>query len=225
MDKILFFGAGCATPLLNHYIYNAFTSVFNIDNVIVDSDLKGAYIALFGNEDGIACILGTGSASALFSKGEIMAKTPSLGFILGDEGGGVSLGKHLLNAVFKNQLSDDLIEKFQKKYNLSLEELIEKVYKQPKPAPFIASFSPFLLENVNEKDIQLLIEKEFENFFKKNIMPYKALGNYKIGFIGSIALNYKEILLKTADKFGFQICKILKDPLPAIEKFYLDSIM
>lgn len=225
VNEIHYYGAGCATPLLNNMVKSSLSYVFNTENITVESDLKGAYIALFGNQDGITCILGTGSASALFSKGEIIDRTPSLGFILGDEGSGVALGKNLLNAVFKKQFSDNVIKKFQERYKLSLSELIEKVYKDPKPAPFIASFSPFLLECIQEKEVQLIVEKEFENFFKKNVQNYQDSRQYNIGFVGSVAFNYKDILLKTAEKFGWQIDKILKDPLPSIEKYYLDHFL
>lgn len=223
VDEIYFYGSGCATPLLNRIISSSLSFVFHSEKILVDTDIKGAAIALFGLNDGIACILGTGSASALYSKGNIISQTPSLGYILGDEGGGVALGKHLLNAIFKKQLSNDIINRFQDRFELSLTELIEKVYKEPKPAAFIASFSPFLLENLEEPEIRLIVEKEFENFFIKNLKSYPHRDDLNIGIVGSVAFNYKDTLVSTADKLGYRIHKILKNPMPALEDYYLDK--
>ncbi|MCH5241641.1 MAG: ATPase [Muribaculaceae bacterium] len=224
LSEIYYYGAGCANQFMSLPVEYALTKVFGAEKISVRSDLMGASIALFGDSDGIACILGTGSASALISKGEIKQQTPSLGYILGDEGSGVALGKSLLNSVFKKQLSCNLIHKFQDRYKLNVSELIEKVYRETKPARYIASFSPFLLENIEEEEIRILVIKEFENYFIKNILPYENFQNFNVGIVGSIAYNYQEILSQSAAKFGIKIEKILKDPMPALESFYLHKI-
>lgn len=223
IDEINYFGAGCATPKLKQTIQTILNEVFNPKEVSVEGDLTGAGKALFGDKDGVACILGTGSASALFSKGEIKLQTPSLGFILGDEGSGVALGKRLLNSIFKRQLSDELIKDFQNQYNLSLNELIEKVYRENKPAPFIASFTHFLRDKMGNEEISLLVEKEFDNFFVKNLLPYGNLSKQKIGFIGSVAYHFRNTLKKSGMKFGIKIDEIIQDPMPGLEKYYMEK--
>lgn len=223
IDKVYFFGSGCATESLKKSLHNILWEEFRAENIIVESDLYGAAISLFGNSEGIACILGTGSNSGFYSKGIIEYKIPSLGFILGDEGGGVALGKSLINAVFKQNLTSNTVNLFQNEYNLSLDEIIEKVYRQPKPAPFIASFSPFLLKNIHIPEIREIVEKEFDSFFLKNIIPYKPDPEYKIGFVGSIAFNFSSILKESAQKFNLKIHKIIHDPIPELENYFISQ--
>lgn len=220
IENIHFFGAGCATENLNNKVLKAFSSKFPEAEISIKSDLEGAGLALFGNLEGIACILGTGSATGFYSDGKIKTKIPSLGFILGDEGGGVSLGKALLNAIFKKRLDTQLSHDFFEDYKLDLDLLLEKVYNEPRPAPFIASFTPFLSKNIKNESIQNLVKEEFRRFFGHNLIPYGNLNERKIGFVGSIAFNFDNILKEVADEYGLEIFKLLDEPLTAIYQYY-----
>lgn len=220
IDKIFFYGAGCASKEINSKLEKILKECFQAKETYVESDLLGAAIALFGDEEGIACILGTGSNSGLYSSGKIISRIPSLGFILGDEGGGVALGKRLLNAVFKKQLPDSIISKFFFEHDINLQELIIKTYRESNAAAFLASFSPFVLNNLDKVEIHELVMEEFDNFFSKNILPYGNIQNRKIGFVGSIALNYEPVLKKSAEHFGITIDRIVKNPLPSLENYY-----
>ena len=217
---IYFFGAGCATDRLKTKISKALNNVFGISNVFVESDLIGASIALFGDTEGITCILGTGSNTGLYSKGKIIKHIPTLGYILGDEGSGVALGKRLLNSVFKRQLPEIIIKKFEQEFNLSVSEILNEVYCKTNPSQFIASFSPFLLNNIDSFEVKELVKTEFENFFTKNILPYGDLSSYKIGIVGSIGYNYQEIIKEIAKQNDLEISLIIQKPITYLEKYY-----
>lgn len=222
IDKIYFFGAGCASDFLKNKVKQALIDNFkvNSDIIKVETDLTGAAIALFGDDKGIVCILGTGSSTALFSNGRLIERIPSLGYILGDEGSGVALGKRLLNAVFKKQISNELITQFQDEFHLSIDRLIENVYSKPKAAKFIASFSPFLLKNIHVPDIEQMVMDEFDLFFKKNILAYKDVKSLKIGMVGSIAYNYQAYIEKSAQKYGLTINSFIQKPMPSLENYF-----
>ena len=220
VSKIRFYGAGCASSSLCNKIKTALETVFKTLDVEVNSDLLGAAIALFDAGEGIAAILGTGSATGFYENGEIKERTPSLGFILGDEGSGSALGKRLLNAVFKKQISQDLSLKFFEEYQLGLDELIRKVYLNNHAAAYMASFSPFLLKNLDNEEIYDLVEYEFNSFFVKNIAPYHLGKEINLGMVGSIAYNFEPVIRKTAEKHGIIITKIMKEPMPSLENFF-----
>ena len=63
---IHFYGSGCAYEGANERMRRALSSFFDTDNININSDLLAAARALCGHEEGIACILGTGSNSCLF---------------------------------------------------------------------------------------------------------------------------------------------------------------
>ena len=218
VTAIKFFGAGCVDN--DTVILRALREIFNCEDVEVKSDMVAAAFALFGNTNGIAAILGTGSNSCFWENEAIRYKIPSLGYVLGDEGSGVALGKALLNAVFKKGLPDEIATEFQKRYHLSVESLIQKTYKDSRPAKFLASFAPFLLENANREEVSELILNEFSLFFQRNIMRYPDYENLNIGFVGSIAFHFQNHLLEVAEKHKIKISKIMQHPLPALEEFY-----
>ena len=221
VEKIFFFGAGCATSQLKDKIREILSEYWNKTQIDVESDLVGAGLALFGDFSGLICILGTGSSTGLFSNGKILRQIPSLGYILGDEGSGVSLGKTLLNSIFKEQLPIDIVNKFKDEYKLTLEELLKAVYISPKPARFIASFTPFLYNNLEIEEIRKIVEFEFEKFFKKNILPYGDVSSCEVGMVGSVAYNFSEIIRESSKRFDINISSIVKAPIPCLEKYYI----
>ena len=222
IDNILFFGAGCATPQMKEKVSTAFSDIFSCNNISIESDLTGAAIALWGNSEGLVAILGTGSATGFYADGKIQKQIPSLGYILGDEGSGFSLGRRLLNSVYKKILPPIIIEKFEEEYHLSLSLLINEIYAKGKPASYIASFSPFLLKNKEEESIQNIILEEFDSFFLHNIIPYGNISR-DIRMIGSVAFNYQDFIKNSANKFGFNIEKVVKEPMPYLEKYFMEK--
>jgi N-acetylglucosamine kinase-like BadF-type ATPase len=95
-EDIFFYGTGNANPANARMIKGVLTKVFPGASVEVRHDLMGAARALCGQEQGIACILGTGSNSGYYNGKNITRNSPGLGYVLGDEGSGAYLGKRVL---------------------------------------------------------------------------------------------------------------------------------
>lgn len=216
--SIHFYGSGCI-PEKTTMVRNALYQSFPIDEIDVYSDLIAAAHALCGHEPGIACILGTGSNSCQWNGKEVVKQISPLGFILGDEGSGGTLGKLLVGDALKNQLSEGLKEKLLEQYNLTPATIIDKVYRQPFPSRFLASLSPFLLEHIEDKTIRRILEKSFTDFFERNVMQYDYRKN-KVNFTGSIAFYFAEILYEIASKKGIEIGKIEKSPMEGLVEYY-----
>lgn len=219
-DMIYYYGAGCATPQICQRIENKFHSLFPEADIYIASDMEGAAKAILGDRPGIACILGTGSNSALYDGSKIMDNIPPLGYILGDEGSGASLGKRLIADYFKRQLSPQLSERLESQYNLSLNTTIEAVYRQPAPSRWLARFAPFMADNITDNRIRAIITDEFRRFFERNVCPYPDASNMTIGFCGSIATYFSEILKETARPLGFKIEIIKESPIERLTHYY-----
>lgn len=210
---IRFWGAGCrdaGTVAMRQ----ALLSLFPTAEVVVESDLTGAARALFGRQSGIACILGTGSNSGVYDGEQITANTPPLGYLLGDEGSGASLGKRFLNLLLKGALPLSLARDFYHQYALTAGQVLHDVYHSPTPNRFLARFAPFLHAHRQEEVIHELILNEFLAFFKKNVCPYGRT-DLKVGFVGSIAYYFSDELRQAALESGFQMGAILRRPLKA----------
>jgi len=218
IDEIYFYGTGCI-PEKIETMKNAIHKSFPIESIQVYSDLIAATHSLCGHNSGIACILGTGSNSCEWDGEKIVNQVSPLGFILGDEGSGASLGKMLVSDALKNQLSPGLKEKFLEQFNLSQSQIIENVYRKPFPSRFLASLSPFLLQHIDDSSIHSIIERGFNDFFIRNIMQYNFKKN-SVNFVGSIAFHYEQILRNIANNHGIEIGKIIQSPMEGLIGYY-----
>ena len=215
---IFFYGSGCIPEKIEN-VKSAIQSSLPVENIKVYSDLMAAAHALCGNKAGIACILGTGSNSCEWNGKEIVKQVSPLGFILGDEGSGASMGKLLIGDVLKNQLPAELKEKFLKQYNLTPTIIIENVYRKPFPSRFLASISPFLLQNMEHDAVKSIVRKSFTDFFQRNVMQYDYK-NHKVHFVGSIAYYYAVTLKEVALENGVIIGKIQQSPMEGLIEYH-----
>lgn len=217
VKKIFFYGAGCTpekAPILQAALQEAFPQASTIE---VASDMLGAARSLCGHQPGIVCILGTGSNSCYYDGKQIIHNTPPLGYILGDEGSGASLGKRLVSDCLKHQLPEEVCKRFLTQYQLSMPEIIERVYRQPMANRFLASCSRFLYENRQEPSIRQLITECFGDFIRRNILSYPKSALF---FTGSVAHYYAEELKEAAASYHLQIAAIAQRPMEGLIAFH-----
>ncbi len=217
VTNVFFYGAGC-TPEKIPFVTRALQNVFKNAQVEVNSDMLGAARALLGNKAGVACILGTGSNSCQYDGEKFIKNVPALGFILGDEGSGAVLGKRLVADLLKNQMSEELKEKFLTQYNTSQADIIENVYRKPFPNRFLAKLSKFAAENISDPQIYALVYDHFNQFVLRNLKQYPQ--ELPVGFVGSIAYYYKDVLEKVLNDNGIRLANILQDPVEGLIAYH-----
>ncbi|MDE6541656.1 MAG: ATPase [Muribaculaceae bacterium] len=221
IEAVYFYGAGCISPEVCGNVARAISAnIPSAGTVEVHTDLLAAARALCGRRPGIACILGTGSNSCYYDGSAIAMNVSPLGFILGDEGSGAVLGKLLVGDVLKAQLPADLCEKFLHQYDLTLLDIIRRVYKEPQPNRFLASVTPFLIENIDRAEVRALVQSSFEAFFRRNVSRYAGMCEPCAHFVGSIAHYYREVLADAAAATGFTVGTILKSPMEGLIQFH-----
>lgn len=218
IEAIYFYGAGCANAEKNQIVGDALAAHFDAP-IEVNNDLLGAARALCGQQPGIACIMGTGSNSCYYDGRQIADNVSPLGFILGDEGSGASLGKLLVGDVLKKQLPESVCQKFFDETGLTGPAIVEKVYRQPFPNRFLASLSPFLLRNIEQPAVRELVLNAFRAFLKRNVMLYNY-PNHPINMIGSVAYHYREVLKQAADELGLTLGIITQSPMEGLIRFH-----
>lgn len=218
-DEIFFYGAGCAYEEADSRMRKALETLFVTRKIEINSDLLAAARALCGREEGIACILGTGSNSCYYNGREIVDNIPPLGFILGDEGSGATLGRQLVNGCLKRQFSGEICTRFFEQYNLDVAKILEKVYREPMPGRFLASLAPFLYENRRNPQIHKMLVENFVIFFKHNSMAYRRSW-LPIHFVGGIATSFQEEVKVAAESLGLSIGNIVESPMKGLIEFH-----
>lgn len=220
--KIIYYGAGCANETACNRIKEAIRKTLGATDITVYSDLLGAARALCGHEEGIACVLGTGSNSCLYNGKDIIANTPPLGYILGDEGSSAVLGRRLVGDCLKNQLPETIREEFLAEYQLTPEIILEKVYRQPLANRFLASLAPFLSKHKEVPEIHKLLVESFVDFFVRNVKQYRRPW-LPIHFVGSIAKAFSSELKVAAESLGMELGTIMQSPMEGLIKYHAEE--
>lgn len=219
VENVFFYGAGCISGRAG-VVSESIQSILVDARIYVADDLLGAARALCGHKAGIACILGTGSNSCLYDGENIVAHTPALGYVLGDEGSGAVLGRKFLNAVLKQTLPENIRKRFLQESGLDMAEVINRVYRSPTPNRFLASMSKYIHGYLDEKEVRDIVIDNFEDFIRNNILAYGDKFR-TINVVGSIAYHYKEQLTEAASRNGFQIGKIIKNPIEGLIEYHM----
>ena len=216
--SVWFYGAGCQQPF-SEPLVRLLRTAFECDDVSVESDLLGAARALCGHDEGVACILGTGSNSCLYDGSNIVSNTPALGWILGDEGSGAVLGRTLVGDVLKGQLPESLRQSFFARFGLTQAGIIDAVYRQPQANRFLASLVPFLADHRAETPVHDLLVGAFRSFFARNIAAYRRR-DLPVGFVGGVAYQFENELREAALAELFDVGRILRDPMAEMARFH-----
>ena len=219
VKNVYFYGAGVVSPQLIATLSESFKKVFPESETFAASDVLAAARALCGHNPGIACIMGTGSNSCFYDGENIAKNVRAGGFILGDEASGGVLGKKLISDFIKGLLPAHIQAEFDKRYDLDYMKVVEKVYKQPMPSRFLASFAPFINEFITDPYMENLVNTSFDEFFKRNISQYDYK-NHTVNFVGSIAFYFKDKLVAAAERNGMKVGRVLKTPIEGLVEYH-----
>ena len=217
-STIYFYSAGCANDEKKEIVKASLESQFRTPSVI-ESDLVGAARALFGNEAGIACILGTGSNSCFYDGAKVVKNVKPLGFILGDEGSGASMGKSFLADCLKGLAPKELVEPFYDLYKIDENEILDFIYNQQSPQKLLYTLSYFLSEHLDHEYIYNLVKDNIKSFFERNILQYDA-SKYPIRFVGAVAVMHSNILREVAAEYGLKVDQIVGKSMKGLMEYH-----
>ena len=212
------YAAGVDTDQQKKEATKALEEIFH-GNTIVENDLVGVARSLCGKSEGNVCILGTGS-NACYYNGETVNKvSASLGYVLGDEGSGAYLGKKLMMGVFRERFANEIVDEFQNTFQLTSHDAIQRIYHQPRPNHFLASFAKFVYQHRNHPDMYRLIHTAFEHFFDAFFFDVTT-HHIPFYFSGSIAWYFSDILREVAAAKNLLIKNIAQSPIAGLVLYH-----
>jgi glucosamine kinase len=218
--QVYYYGAGCSTMFKCNIVEDVLKDVFDNADFEIYHDLLGAARALFGNFEGIACILGTGSNSCLYDGKNILENVTSLGYLFGDEGSGAYLGKLWLTEYLRGRMPEHLKNLFDKRFGYSLENILDAVYSKPHPNQFLSSFSLFMGDLKDDEFVKGLVKKNFHDFFIEQVTQYTNYKKQPLGVIGSVGFHFSDIFKEVADEYGLKIKKMIKSPIDGLVEYH-----
>lgn len=220
LDYIYFYGSGCGTVENALLVETQLQKIFPYAKVTVKEDLTAAAYAAYNGKPAIVCILGTGSNSCYFDGESIRRDLPSLGFLIGDEGSGSALGKHLVRRFFMKKLPQDLHQEFVETYHLTIEDAIKNMYHNPRANAYLAEFNKFVVQRKQHPYFQNMVFDEMKNFFEYQVLPYEEAREAEINFIGSIAYYYEDVLRAAAAELNLTVGHIVQKPIESLVEYH-----
>ncbi|MFK7905729.1 MAG: N-acetylglucosamine kinase [Chitinophagales bacterium] len=222
VTELQFYGAGCGARTQARNVQNVLSDCFpDGAKIKVDTDVFGAARALCQHEAGIAGILGTGSNTCRYDGRQIIENSRGFGFILGDEGSGAVMGKRLMVDYLYQKMPLHLLQKLERRLQLTPDKVLEHVYKKTAPNRYLAKFSYFIHEHRKETYVQELLQSHFEDFFRKRILVFEGHQNLPLHLIGSIAFHFQAEIKKVAAQFDIELGKILQNPMQDLIQYHL----
>lgn len=213
VEEVCYYGTGCGVEANRRNIGETLRRFFPQARIEVDTDMMGAARALFGDQPGIACILGTGANSCRYDGHAIVEQAVSLGYLVGDEGSGCHIGRRLARAYFYGLMPEELRTSFQQMYSIDLPSFIERVYHYPEVSKYLAGFTRFAGAHQDHPYIQQLVKTCFEDFTEVFLLRYESCHTLPVGFVGSVAWHFQEILRDVMVNHGLCLQKVMKSPL------------
>lgn len=223
INAIYFYGTGLSNPDNVKSLKKALKIVFKNASLDIQTDLVAAARATCQKNKGIACILGTGSNTGFYNGKIITKNSPGLGYVLGDEGSGAYLGKKVLQYFLYKTFDEELMLCFEKKYNLNRSEILNKIYQEPLPNKYLASFAIFLSEHRGHYMIENIIEDGLNDFFYTHLNKLNESWLYPIHFTGSIAYAFRDVIKQLAFVYKMKLGTITKSPMEGLITYHKNN--
>jgi N-acetylglucosamine kinase-like BadF-type ATPase len=219
---LFFYGAGCGTERMKVELSQIFQAYFSNAIISVHEDTYAAvYATTPKGEAAIVSILGTGSNCSFFDGKELHQKVQSLGYIVMDDCSGNVFGKELIRKYYFNKMPKHLAEQFEKEYDLDPDFIKSKLYKEPNPNAYLATFAKFLIQHKEDDFCKKIIFKGMKSFVKNYIRQYDNCKEVPVHFVGSIAFYLKEELQSTFDKYEMQLGNVLRRPIDGLIAYHV----
>ena len=219
---LFFYGAGCGTDRMKIELSQIFQNYF--PNAIIDVQ-EDTYAAVYATtpkgEKAIVAILGTGSNCSYFDGKELHQKVQSLGYIAMDDCSGNVFGKELIRKYYFNKMPADLAIEFEKEYDLDPDFIKNKLYKEPNPNAYLATFAKFLIQHKDTEFCRKIIFKGMKSFVKNYIKQFENCKEVPVHFVGSIAFYLKDELQETFDKYELQLGNVLRRPIDGLIAYHI----
>jgi N-acetylglucosamine kinase-like BadF-type ATPase len=215
-DTVVWYGAGCSALSSIEKLEECFVEL-GLKNVEINHDLLAACRAVLGAKAGIVGILGTGSNACFFNGKTIEREKISLGYVMGDEGGGAYFGKRLLQDYVNGVMPKVEASVFQHCFPADKTQLISDFYSSEAASAHLGQYAKVLGKMAPESEYKKrLISSGFEDYMNLFISPLIKADSNRIGFIGTVASIYEKELKNLSESMGLEFLGVDQNPIKAL---------
>lgn len=223
VEHVTAYGAGCGTKARSDRMRAALHEVWPDAALVIESDLLGAARSLYGMEAGLVLILGTGMNAGLYDGSRLHLPMPSIGYVLGDEGSGADIGKHVLRDALYANLPMTL-HKVLFPEGLDLPAVLEAVHRSTAAQAFLASFAAPLAAHAEELHVHDLVASRFDALARILARFFTMEQRRQVRACGSVAWGFRAILKEVLAQRGMQLTVAEPEPLPGLLRFHAKEL-
>jgi N-acetylglucosamine kinase-like BadF-type ATPase len=221
-DRIIFYGAAFSNSDYCQRMELALMRTLRVSDTVVEHDMLAAARGTVPSTVPVALvgILGTGSNSCCFEHGVITRSLGGHGYLFGDEGGGVDLGKQLLKAGLDGRLTSRTCRRFEDLTQRSFLEWRRAVYEASKPNTLLGSLAPVVEALLDEPEVLELTTLSFEHYMEWTIKRYEHHQQLPLYLVGSIAYHFRSLIQEVCGNHGLSLAGIIQDPIHGLVAYH-----
>lgn len=220
-DAIYFYGAGCHGEGPKNKITRSLRQLYSSAAIEVNDDLTGAARAHLKQKEGLVVSLGTGSISGRYLKGEIIQKSASLGYAIGDEGSAVDLGRLALKAYFRRELDKDTAEVVGERIKENdYSRWMQQIYESDKPNRQLASVAGMVFREPLTGQLRELAENAFLDFINSQFTTLSPSADEQVVCTGTVACSHEKLLVSVMNKKGFTRVSVEKSIIRGLADYH-----
>ncbi len=212
--KLYFYGTGCFAPARRDKVSHWLKERFPLFDIVVQSDLIASGLALYGDKKGIVGILGTGSSMAVWEDQTMTMPVPSLGWAMGDEGGGVDIARRFFKEWYGGKFPAELTSQLDSNMVWpNALDLLSAVYSSKKSNKVLASYCAEIASLTHFDPVRRIVQQSFHDYFdyyRNVLLQHKSM---PIAFTGGVAHGFKSILTAVAKARGYEIFSVIDNPM------------
>ena len=218
--QVIIYGAGCGTDDRRTRMMTAIAGVWPGAQVEVATDLLGAALGLADGEPGLVLILGTGMNAGYFDGMELSTPMPSLGYLLGDEGSGADIGRHLLQDAFHHRIPADMHRRLFGESGPVVKEVLARVHGSAHPSRELASYTAWLASHLDDPYVRELIQSRFQVLAELLVRYFAPDQRTRVLATGSVAFGFRSLLATILLDHGMTLSVVEPDPLMGLVRYH-----
>lgn len=220
-DRICFYGAGIGGPSQEAIMQKVLSDCWPGAALTVTHDLSAAVHSTLRSE-GIVCIIGTGSNSCLHRNHEVVDRKGGHGYLFGDEGSGMDLGRRLVMGLLQGELNPAIQTFVESQEGLSVYELKLSILKDPQPNVRLARLAKHLDELIQHEAIRQLIVSRFLAFLDTTVLKYPGAESLPVDVFGSIGWHFQALFREAMTRRGLMMGNFVQDPIEGLVQYHLE---
>ena len=115
---------------------------------------------------------------------------------------------------------DQLRMDFEMRFGTDISQIINKLYYEPYPNRYLATFVMLLRENRGHYMVENIIEDCLNDFFQRSVLKYRNAWKNPLYFMGSVAYEFRDVIDNLCVQFELERGKIEKSPMDGLIKYH-----